>query len=117
MSCNRENVIWQSENGTWNRAFYAYYDVNTDSDDFDYEWDVEYTDDFNWVVTGLASEDAADNAWSGANPGGYSVIAFSPDTARTCAQLDAKASAFKEREKAERAKYRATSNQFFTGRR
>lgn len=37
MSVNRENVIWQSADGTWNRGFYAY-----DTWGEDHEWDVEY---------------------------------------------------------------------------
>lgn len=80
MSVNRENVIWQSRNGTWNRAFYDFYEVgDTNDPDWDFEWDVEYTDDFNWVRTGLASQEAAHQAWDGANPGGYSVIATPGD--------------------------------------
>lgn len=91
MSVNRENVIWKSRNGTWSRAFYDFYAVNQDDDDWDYEWDVEYTDDFNWVRTGLASEDAAHAAWDGANPGGYTLIS-EPDAYTD--KLDEKAAAW-----------------------
>ncbi len=70
MSVNRENVIWKSRDGTWNRGFYDYYDVDTDKDDWDYEWDVEYDySSFNWVSTGQATEQEANDAWRGANPG------------------------------------------------
>jgi hypothetical protein len=91
MSCDRENIIWQSRDGTWNRAFYDYYETNTDDPDRDYEWDVEYTDEFNWVVTGLASEDAAHEAWDGANPGGYSLYDTPSDVTDA---FDAKAAAW-----------------------
>jgi hypothetical protein len=89
VSVNRENVIWQSEDGTWSRGFYDY--VTTGDD---YEWDVEYLDSFMWVRTGLRSEDAAHDAWDGANPGGYSVARWS-ETPEYTDRLDAKAAAFK----------------------
>ena len=67
MSHNRENVIWQSPNGTWNRGFFSF--VVTGPDD---EWDVEYNHrEFSWVATGLPNENAARDAWHGANPGGH----------------------------------------------
>jgi len=94
MSFNRENVIWQSADGTWNRAFYEFYEVNQNDEDFDPEWDVEYTDRFNWVRTGLASEKAAEQAWHGANPGGWSVIHYTEGNAKACDALDAKAREF-----------------------
>lgn len=96
MSCNRENVIWQSKDGTWSRAFYEFWTVNEDSDDFDSEWDVEYGDNFNWVSVGHPSEDAAERSWKGANPGGWTVVGYSPATASQCDALDAKAKAFRE---------------------
>lgn len=96
MSVNRENVTWQSSNGKWNLAFYDFYNVRGDDDeDFDPEWDVEYTDDFNWVSTGHATREAADNSWMGANPGGGTHIEFTPENAKYCAALDAKAAAFR----------------------
>lgn len=94
MSKNRENVIWQSATGTWNRGFYAYEYINDDSEDFDDEWDVEYLNHFNWVATGLASEAAAEAAWRGCNPGGWVVVHHSPETAKECAALDALAQKF-----------------------
>ena len=69
MSCNRENVIWKSRNGSWNRGYFDYYQTGED-----YEWDVEYNHDrFNWVATGLASKEEANLAQPGANPGGYEL--------------------------------------------
>lgn len=78
MSVNRENIIWQSEDGTWGRGFYDYYNTKSyDDDDYDYEWDVEYNyDTFTWVSVGHATEDEARAAWKGANPGGSSTVEF-----------------------------------------
>lgn len=74
MSCNRENVTWKSRDGKWSIGFFECYPVNQDSDDWDYEWDVEYNDDaFDWASTGHDSEEAAYQAWNGANPGGTTV--------------------------------------------
>jgi hypothetical protein len=73
MSKNRENVIWQGSDGKWNRGFFDF--VVTGPDD---EWDVEYNHDhFFWTATGLPSEDAAREAWDGANPGGYRRMLWS----------------------------------------
>lgn len=67
---HRENVVWQSRDGTWGIGFFDYYNINQDSEDFDPEWDVEYVYDcFSWASTGHATEDDAHAAWRGANPG------------------------------------------------
>ncbi|KQO98820.1 hypothetical protein [Leifsonia sp. Leaf264] len=76
MSFNRENVIWQSPDGTWNRGFYT---ANThdayDDEDYDPEWDVDYEwSSFQWVSTGHPSQEAAHDAWRGSNPGGHNVV-------------------------------------------
>ena len=55
MSFHRENVIWESADGTWSRGFFR---VRWTGDDP--EWDVEYDyGSFEWVSTGHASERAA----------------------------------------------------------
>lgn len=95
MSCNRENETWQSADGTWNRGFYAYYDVGCDREDWDHEWDVEYEDYFWWVSTGLPSEDAAWQVWDGANPGTTNIWAWSEKSADQCARFDEMAAAVK----------------------
>lgn len=61
MSHPRENVIWQSADGTWGRGFYEEYD---DSGLFD------------WVSVGHLTRDEAGAAWDGANPGGVLVYNF-----------------------------------------
>jgi hypothetical protein len=67
MSCNRENVIWKSKNGTWSRGFFEFYQTGDD-----HEWDVEYIhSSFHWVSTGHASREEANKSWGGSNPGGY----------------------------------------------
>lgn len=88
MSCNRENVTWQSKDGTWNRAFWSYYSVNEDDEDWDYEWDVEYEDYFNWVSTGHATQESAYQSWDGANPGGSHIYTYDKDPTH-CDKLDA----------------------------
>jgi hypothetical protein len=94
MSVHRENITWVSRDGTWNRGFYDYYNVNTESDDFDFEWDVEYDySRFNWVSTGHATQEEADAAWDGSNPGCGEVIS-EPSVATD--KLDALAKACKK---------------------
>lgn len=95
MSLHRENVIWVSRDGKWNRGFYEYYNVNVGGEDWDHEWDVEYIyDSFNWVSTGHATEEAANMAWTGSNPGSAEIISeASAETDR----LDAMAAEFKQR--------------------
>lgn len=94
MSVNRENVIWKSRDGTWNRGFYDYYPVDTHKDDWDYEWDVEYDySRFNWVSTGHATQEAARDSWHGAKPGCSNI--YEEPSAETDA-LDALAKAFRK---------------------
>ncbi|HHH9443037.1 TPA: hypothetical protein ACP32N_005025 [Pseudomonas aeruginosa] len=99
MSFNRENVIWQSKDGTWNRAFYEFWEDDTGDDDFDPEWDVTYGEDFNWVSTGHLTLEAAEETWSGSNPGGWNEFYFNTQNATTCDLLDQKAQAFKAERK------------------
>ena len=64
-SFNRENVSWQSPNGTWNLGFF---EVVWEGDE-DPEWEVEYDfDHFEWVSTGHDTQNEADDAWDGSNP-------------------------------------------------
>lgn len=89
MSFNRENVIWQSADGTWNRGFYTVHDTGDWGDDYDPEWDVEYdTSSFEWVATGLATEQGAIDVWDGANPGGWSFVRWCPEMAAECERYD-----------------------------
>lgn len=78
MSVNRENVVWQSEDGTWSRGFYDYYDTKShDDEDYDFEWDVDYHyDSFRWVSAGHSTEEQARRSWDGANPGGSETVEY-----------------------------------------
>lgn len=79
MSCNRENVVWQSADGTWNCGHWAFHPVNQDDPNWDFEWDVEYEDHFHAVTVGHPSEHDAQQAWSkagGANPGGGTTVPY-----------------------------------------
>lgn len=99
MSKNRENVLWQSENGTWNRGFFSFWEVGDTSDpDFDDEWDVEYNyDEFFWASTGHTSEVAAEKAWRGPNPGGWERLVHTDADASDAARYDAMAAALNRR--------------------
>lgn len=88
MSCNRENVVWQSANGTWNIGFYSYEYINRDSEDFDHEWDVNYDfDTFHWASTGHPTKQSAINSWTGANPGSHDVAEYKGN-ASACKNYD-----------------------------
>lgn len=89
MSKNRENIAWQSADGSWNIGFYDYYSTGSyDDDDYDDEWDVEYTNRFHWVSTGHPSEAAAVNAWSGPNPGGGGSLPYKKESEAETLELD-----------------------------
>lgn len=90
MSWHRENVVWPSPDGTWNRGFYASYPTgNVDDEDYDPEWDVEYHDWFDWVSTGHATRDGALRSWRGANPGGSTTYPdANPEDPESRAQLE-----------------------------
>ena len=92
MSTNRENVIWKSRDGTWNRGFYDFYQTGED-----YEWDVEYDhSSFMWASTGHATKEQANAAWTGSNPGGcWNFDTPNEETDR----LDAMAAAYLEEER------------------
>lgn len=90
MSFHRENIVWQSADGTWSRGFYECHESGGyEDDDFDPEWDVEYDyDALEQVSCGHPSEDAALQSWRGANPGGATVLPYGSGSAAEVAQLD-----------------------------
>ena len=91
MSWNRENVIWQSKDKTWNIGFFRQEPVGSWSDDPDYdpEWDVEYDyDSFSFASVGHRTEQQARAAWNGANPGGSTVYTYGKTTAKEIANFD-----------------------------
>lgn len=95
MSVNRENVVWQSKDKTWNIGFYDFSYVNQGSEDFDPEWDVNYDySSFMWAATGFLTKDAAIASWKQANPGSHDVLPYSDQTATEIAQYDLMAWAY-----------------------
>jgi len=99
MSFHRENVIWQSPDKKWNRAFYSYYPTGDDD-----EWDVEYTDEFNWVSMGHPNQQMALDSWDGANPGGHRSYTYSQYPG-ICDRLDREAIRFRDKEYKQRYGY------------
>jgi hypothetical protein len=102
MSFHRENTIWQSSDGTWNRGFYWVSWVDSEGDP---EWDVEYDySRLEWVSTSHSTEEAAHASWDGANPGGYDMFVASdgPDSAAACERLDKMAAACTDNNEARR---------------
>lgn len=89
MSFNRENVIWQSPDGTWNRGFYDFYSTGeSDDPDYDSEWGVDYTDQFVRVRTGFRSQAAAEAYQPWGNPGGHTEVPATPENAAVIERLD-----------------------------
>lgn len=89
MSKNRENVTWQSKDGSWNIGFYDYHEVRGgDDEDYDDEWDVEYTDEFHWVSAGHSSSASAQRAWTGVHSGGGQEVSYSEATKDTSEYYD-----------------------------
>jgi hypothetical protein len=91
MSKNRETVIWKSPSGLYKMGAYDYYYVNTDSPDFDDEWDVEYNfDRFEFCVIG-PSADYCIKKYSSVrgNAGMYAVLEDLPEYIEEISRLEA----------------------------
>lgn len=89
MSLNRENVTWQTQQGTWSIGFFAF--SHPDSEEYDHEWEVEYDHgSFWWVSTGHADPDAAMNEYrkQEANPGGSTWVHWSEENAAEIARYE-----------------------------
>lgn len=100
MSFNRENVTWQSKDGTWNMAFFRTTWVGSEADGYDPEWDVEYdyTEfDLHVHATGKSSPDEAyeDVVRRTSNPGGGWVVSRQMDS-EACDKYDAMLAAVME---------------------
>ncbi|WP_282795754.1 hypothetical protein [Streptomyces sp. CC224B] len=100
MSYNRDNVTWQSANGTWNIGFWRFeYTGDGTDEDFDAEWDVEYSHDGFWFLsTGHATPEAAMDAYcqEEPNPGMTLLIPQDdPQAADDIARYEALAADFK----------------------
>jgi hypothetical protein len=91
MSVNRENVTWQRPDGTWCIGFWTFHPTSSiDDPDFDYEWDVEYTDQFWFASTGHTTPESAYQAYTRAhaNPGGTCQVPYGADTAADVARYE-----------------------------
>lgn len=79
MSTNRENITFQTADGKWNIGFWEFFYINTDSEDFDSEWDVEYNYSSFWYAsTGHATPEKAYEAYTRnhSNPAGTSILTY-----------------------------------------
>ena len=86
MSFHRENVVWQSRDGSWNIGFFDVVWTGADP-----EWDVEYDyKTFQWASIGHADDCEAEDAWKGSNPG-MSVIMGYENNEEQCDAYDAMA--------------------------
>ena len=91
MSVNRENAIWKSPTGEWKMGLYSFEYINQDSEDFDYEWDIE-TDfsRFSRVITGGKSSDDCIEKYCRTEPnaGGYNIYNDGPESASEVARFE-----------------------------
>ena len=90
-------MTWERADGTWAIGFWDFYCPNSFDEDFDFEWDVEYTDSFNWVSVGHSSPDAAmaEYCKTNANPGGSQIYTRTNENSAYIASLEDKLSAFR----------------------
>lgn len=89
MSCNRENISWRSgKDGKWYIGFYNFYYTNEESEDFDFEWDVEYDfTRFNWASGPHDTLEEAEASWKGANPGIWAPHMTIDETSDKCDRM------------------------------
>jgi len=80
MSVNRDNITWQSKDGSWSIGFYTFYNTgDTNDEDYDFEWDVDYDQSsFWWCRTGFKTPEAAMAAYcyNNANPGSTTIMKY-----------------------------------------
>lgn len=114
MSHNWENVIWESKDGSWNRAYYKRISCENSYDDrdgepYDSEWDDEFDyEEFAAVDTGFRSQSDAQKWEPFGNPGSADTLAYRGNSA-DCKTLDLRA--FHERNPEAKAKHeRAVHN-------
>lgn len=90
MSFHRENVIWQSADGTWSRGFFQRErGFGSHDEDYDPEWDDDYDyDTFEWVSAGHRTANEAAAAWHGSNPGGHTEYSYRPDDTESVQRID-----------------------------
>lgn len=105
MSFHRENVTWQSNDGTWSIGFWSFTEQESSwEDDYDNEWDVEYMYDSFWFVsTGHVNTESAWNDYTRyhSNPGSTTIMPYKGNSAE-CKRLDRLAFRFKNPELAKK---------------
>lgn len=92
MSFHRENVTWQSKDGTWNMAFFRVVWEGSESDGMDPEWDVIYDHDvfapWNYATACTSADEAYQVGTANtSNPGGTWVIPYAHNE-RECDRYD-----------------------------
>lgn len=91
MSYHWENVIWQSKDGSWNRGYFHRISMgsgNWDDDGYDSEWDDEFDFSyFDYLSTGMRSEDAAWDFEPHGNPGSATVLPYAGNS-KECKHYD-----------------------------
>lgn len=93
MSRYHANTVWQSPDGTWNRASHpvSYYDCDESDEcgDDTHEWCRQFDEDsFDWVSSGHATRVAAERSWTGVNPGGYDEPGQLPGSPGYAAEIE-----------------------------
>ena len=100
MSFNRDNVTWQRTDGTWCTGFWDFFPTSSWNDpDFDPEWDVEYTEEFNWVHENAATPEVGYELYrrQNGNPGGTTIYESTPENADAIARFNATLARFNAR--------------------
>lgn len=89
MSFHHENVLWNNDDGTWNRGYFKRIATGSLTDpDYDPEWDDEYVDSvFELAVAGVTRNQALNTRTSKGNPGGFQELDRVVDAAE-CDRLD-----------------------------
>lgn len=91
MSYHWENVIWQSKDGSWNRGYFHRISMgsgNWDDDGYDSEWDDEFDhSNFDYLATGIRSEDAAWDFKPHGNPGSATILPYAGNS-KECKHYD-----------------------------
>ena len=109
MSVNRENAIWKSPaTGEWKMGLYSFEYTNEGSEDFDYEWDVEYNySRFSRVITGGKSADDCIEKYcrTEANAGSYNIYEDKPENEKNVQRFEAMHSDLKARIEASRQRH------------
>lgn len=78
MSRHHENILWQNESGRWSIGLFKRI---SGPGSFDPDYDSEWEDDFDatefcFASSGHATQQKANESWTGPNPGGNDAVYF-----------------------------------------